>query len=534
MKIFFRKIVKYMINRIITLIFFFIFSINVNAQTNFSQEKALKETLYFLASDKMQGREAGEAKEMEITSYIVEKLTFYGYKPLFRNSPLVKFRLPDGRISGEDSKLELENISFRIGKDFFVPPFSKAGTTKGMLSATPDSGVVLLISSSEDSLKIKMAGFRDKGVVAVVYNSGRALGSNKQIETTTTSLPVIQVTEKSYTILSENIGESISIKTDVIPQERFSHNVFMGLNERLDKPYILIGAHYDHIGYGDEGSMKRGAHEVHNGADDNASGVSSILEIARLLAKLKENNDYNIVVTALGAEEKGLLGSAFLADTLKKAGIRPSLMINLDMVGRLKENKLQIGGVGTFSKADSLLEIANKDFGLSLVKTRDGFGPSDHSSFVHTGTPVLYFTSGVHTDYHTPADDPDKINYEGLKQITDYIASLVENIVTSRTEIDYISIPPPVSNRTSFKVTLGLIPDFTYDKGDGFKVGPVTEGKPAHNAGMQQGDIITAINSKKINNIYEYMSRLSELKSGEKIVVDIRREGRELKLIIQL
>ena len=111
---------------------------------------------------------------------------------------------------------------------------------------------------------------------------------------------------------------------------------------------------------------------------------------------------------------------------------------------------------------------------------------------------------------------------------------MVENIIKSHTKIDYISIPPPVSNRTSFKVTLGLIPDFTYDKGDGFKVGPVTEGKPAHKAGMQQGDIITAVNSKKVNNIYEYMSRLSELKSGERVVVDIRREGRELKLIIQL
>jgi hypothetical protein len=523
-----------MINKILTIIFFFSFSINVNAQNNSSREKALKETLCYLSDDRMQGREAGCDNEQEITSYIIEKLSSYGYKPIFDNKPLMKFKLPDGRVSGRDSKLELKNRSFCIGEDFFVPPFSKASTISAKLSATPDSGVVFLLKTSEDSLKIKVAGYRDKGVVAIIYNSGRALGTNKTIETTTTSIPVIQVTEKCYAILSEKEGETITVKTDVIPHERFSHNVFMGLSERLDKPYILIGAHYDHIGYGEDGSMKRGAPEVHNGADDNASGVSSMLEISRLLAHMKGNPDYNIVITALGAEEKGLLGSAFLADTLKKLGIKPSLMINLDMVGRMTDNKLQIGGVGTFSQADSLLEHTNMDFGFSLVKTKDGFGPSDQSSFVHTGTPVLYFTSGVHKDYHTPADDSDKINYEGLKKITDYISSLVESIIRINAKIDYISIAPPVSNRTSFKVTLGLIPDFTYDKGDGFKVGPVTEGKPAHKAGMQQGDIITAINSKKVNNIYEYMSRLSELKSGEKIVVDIRREGRELKLIIQL
>ncbi|MDD3033746.1 MAG: M28 family peptidase [Bacteroidales bacterium] len=523
-----------MINRILTLIFFFTLSININAQTHLAQEKALKESLNFLASDKLQGREAGAEREGETTSYIVDKLTSYGYIPLFKNSPLIKFRLPDVRMSGGESKLELKKISFREGRDFFVPPFSKAVTTTGKLSATLDSGSVLIIRISEDSLKVKLASYRDKGVVAVIYNSSYPLGNNKQTVTTSASIPVIQVTEKSYTTLLENIGEIITIKTDVILKERYTHNVFMGLKENLNKPYILIGAHYDHIGYGEDGSTKRGAHEVHNGADDNASGISSMIEMARLLSKLKENTEYNIAVAALGAEEKGLLGSTFLADTLKKVGIRPSLMINLDMVGRLKENKLQIGGVGTFSIADSILDATNKDFGFSLVKTRDGYGPSDHSSFVRIGTPVLYFTSGVHTDYHTPADDPDKINYEGLKQITDYIASLVESLIKSEAAINYINIPPPVSNRTSFKVTLGLIPDFTYDKGDGFKVGPVTEGKPAHKAGMLQGDIITAINSKKVNNIYEYMSRLSELKSGEKIVVDIRREGRELKLIIQL
>ncbi|MEA5005925.1 MAG: M20/M25/M40 family metallo-hydrolase [Rikenellaceae bacterium] len=523
-----------MINRILILVFFFSFSINLNAQNNTSQEKALKGALYFLASDRMQGRNAGDESESEILRFISEKLASYGYKPIFNNTSLMKFKLPDGRSAGRESKLELKNRTFCLDKDFFVPPFSKAATVTGKLSATPDSGVVLLLRSSEDSLKVNVAYYRDKGVVAVIYNSGQTLGSNKQIETTTTSIPVIQVIENTFRILAENNGETIRIKTDIIPLMRFSHNVFMGLQARFDKPYILIGAHYDHIGYGEGGSMKKGTHEVHNGADDNASGVSSMLEIARLLSEKIENSDYNIVVSAIGAEEKGLLGSAFLADTLKKLGATPSLMINLDMVGRLTENKLQVGGVGTFTHADSLLEMTNKEFGFSLVKTKDGYGPSDQSSFVHTGTPVLYFTSGVHKDYHTPEDDYEKINFEGLKRISDFIATLIENIVKSQLEIEYISIPPPVSNRTSFKVTLGLIPDFTYDNGDGFKIGPVTEGKPAHRAGMQQGDIITAINSKKVNNIYEYMSRLSELKSGDKVAVDIRRDGRELKLIIQL
>jgi hypothetical protein len=509
-------------------------TINLYAQKLYSNEDKLKKTLYGLADDKMAGREAGTEYEFKAAGYIVEILCSYGYKPVFNNNPLVKFKLAKGRNSGNNSILEINGKGFIINKDFFVPPFSSSSNVSGRLSTVPEAESVLLLKSSTDSIRLKIASLRDQGVKSLIYYSGSELDTLKYMETAPTSIPVIQVTEECAKLLQEALGSNIHIYTDVKSYDLVSNDVLMSKKGRLDKPYILIGAHYDHLGFGGEGSMKRGITAIHNGADDNASGVSAMMEIARIL----RNNDkgiYDIVFVAFGAEEKGLAGSGFLADTLKRLGRLPALMINLDMVGRLVDNKLQISGVGTFKGADSLLKNVNQQFNFTLLTTKDGYGPSDQSSFVSMGIPVLYFTTGVHSDYHTPDDDPGKINYSGLKMITDFVASLSRDLSMSGMKMDYINLPPPSSmGRKSLKVTLGLIPDFTYDVGDGFKVGPVTEGKPAAMAGLKAGDIITAINSKKVNNVYEYMSRLSELKSGDKIVLDVRRNGKELKLIVQL
>ncbi|GAB1373178.1 hypothetical protein MASR1M46_00580 [Bacteroidales bacterium] len=241
-----------------------------------------------------------------------------------------------------------------------------------------------------------------------------------------------------------------------------------------------------------------------------------------------------IIVGAFGAEERGLIGSRAAADTLKKLGALPDLMINLDMIGRLSENKLQIGGTGTFAQASDFVERANSERGFVLTLTKDGYGPSDHSSFYTAGAPVLYFTTGVHKQYHTPDDDVELINFEGIGSISEYIASVI-SIISSSEVPKYIKTEsPPSMSRTAFKVTFGVIPDFTYEKGDGFRVGSVSDGKPADKAGMKAGDTIKKMNGKPVSNVYEYMAMLGELKKGEILTVEIDREGEIIKLEIQL
>jgi len=521
--------------KILTIAFFLLSSLNLYAQRDECKEGNLKKSLFYLADDKMRGREAGTKDDLKAAEYISDILESYGYSPVFGNNTLFPYKLIMDRVTGEGSVLTVGERRFYLGTDFFVPPFSVASMVTGEISLSPEKGKVLILNTSSDSIRLKIASLRDNGVAAILFWSGPVLDTASHMNTPATSIPVMQITEECAGILSSREGETVELITDVAIGEGTSYNVVMSLISGWDKPYIMIGAHYDHIGMGGDGSRTKGRSQVHNGADDNASGVSSILEIARLLAPYKKQIKYNIIIAALGAEEKGLIGSTYLADTLKKMGKLPSLMVNLDMVGRLTDDRLQAGGVGTFSQADSILRESNKQFNFNLSITQDGYGSSDHASFSAVGVPVLYFTTGVHSDYHTPYDDPDKINFFGLKLVTEYISTIASRIAISGIEMKYIRMtPPPTMSRAAFKVTLGLIPDFTYEVGDGFKVGPVTEGKPAHKAGMNAGDIITAINSKKINNIYEYMSRLSELKAGERVVVDIRRNGNELKLVIQL
>ena len=205
------------------------------------------------------------------------------------------------------------------------------------------------------------------------------------------------------------------------------------------------------------------------------------------------------------------------------------------MVGRLSEERLQVGGVGTFLMADSIVNMSNSKFQFILSLTKDGYGPSDHASFYTAGVPVLYFTTGVHKQYHTPFDDVDLINFPGLAKVSDFVTTVVKYIATSSKIPEYQKVAAPSSpGRASFKITLGLIPDFTYEKGDGFRVGSVTDGKPAQKGGMLTGDIITSINSKNVSNIYDYMARLGELKVGEKVEIKLMRDEKEITLHIEL
>jgi len=530
--------------KILSIVILLLFSISGFSQINESNVTEIQKNLAFLSDDNLKGRASGTKEDEVAAEYIATKLSEYGYKPLFGESPLVPFEFIQYRETGFGSKLIVTGLTLLENVEYSVPPISACAEINGKLSyigkgdtGNDLKGKIVVIESSLDSIPFKVTALSDKGAVGILFFSMDTLNLARKISSSGTSLPIAQISRETAQRLSASEGSDVYYKSVVNIVKGKSFNIAMKLGSGDVKGAILIGAHYDHIGMGGQGSgsMVPKISAIHNGADDNASGVASILETSRILALKAKELKHNIIIVAFGGEERGLLGSKIIADTLKKLNLMPVLMLNLDMVGRLANDKLQVGGIGTFSQADSIVRWVNKDFNFNISFTQDGYGPSDHSSFYTNDVPVLYFTTGIHKQYHTPSDDIDLINFPGMVSVTNFISTIALNVATSSETPTYKKISVSQSpGRASFKVTLGLIPDFTYEVGDGFKAGSVTDGKPAQTGGMLTGDLITAINSKKVSNIYDYMARLGELKLGDIIIVYVRRDGKDIKLTIQL
>jgi len=284
---------------------------------------------------------------------------------------------------------------------------------------------------------------------------------------------------------------------------------------------IIIGAHYDHLGYGKEGSLYQGPPAIHNGADDNASGVAAMLALASYLKDKPMSS--NILYIAFSGEEKGLWGSNFFVDNspLEMADI--NYMINMDMVGRLNEERqLAIYGTGTSPSWHELIHgVKSPDFKFSI--TESGLGPSDHSSFYLEDIPVLHFFTGQHEDYHRPSDDTHKINFEGLQDIIRYIGGIVDRsdvlpkFQFTKTKDESQTVP-------DFKVTLGVIPDYLYD-GRGMRIDGVREGRTASVAGMKKGDIVVKMGELEIVDMMSYMKALGTFQPGQTVPIQIIREG---------
>ncbi len=324
----------------------------------------------------------------------------------------------------------------------------------------------------------------------------------------------------------------IEFKTDVVQVNGNSANVvglLKGSDARLASEYIVIGAHYDHLGLGGAGSLaERAEGEIHHGADDNASGTSALIELARVLAADRARLKRSILFIAFGAEEVGLLGSAAYTKNPVVPLASTVAMINMDMVGRLR-NTLSIGGVGTSPAWKPLIEKLNLErFNLSLGQ--DGFGPSDHQSFYVRDIPVLFFFTGSHDDYHKPSDTADKINAEGVRKIAEFVSEIATTVATEPERIAFTRVK--VESRPTgrgFRVYLGTVPNYS-DQTDGMKLDGVRPGSPAERAGLKAGDLIVKLGSVPIKNVYDYTYALGELKAGEEIDVHIRREGREMTL----
>jgi hypothetical protein len=283
---------------------------------------------------------------------------------------------------------------------------------------------------------------------------------------------------------------------------------------------IYIGAHYDHWGWGGEGSLYRGADSaIHNGADDNASGVAAVLELARRFHDSPLQN--TVVLIAFSGEEMGLWGSNAFAKEHLGAFPAPRFMVNMDMVGRLNaERQLAVYGTGTSPMWDGLLDEHNTS-GFALKREVSGVGPSDHTSFYLADIPVLHFFTGQHEDYHRPSDDWDKINYAGLADVVDYIEGIVRS-ADALGEVPFSKTKDQSEDTPRFKVTLGVVPDYLFSD-PGMRIDGVSEGRPAAKAGLQKGDIVTQMGDQAITSMMDYMKALSTFTKGQTVPVTVKR-----------
>ena len=423
---------------------------------------------------------------------------------------------------------------------------SNFSADRNKMLAAKDHGAAGIILVSKDGkgkdsglVALSLEKTKSRAGICVINvtqkTADRILSSGKQ--TIATLEP--KSSEASNNISFELKG-NLNVSVEIIAKKVKSANVVGRLmsTQKTDN-YIVIGAHYDHLGMGGHGSGSRKPDTVavHNGADDNASGTASVMAMADRFSKTKLTGNYNIIFVTFTGEEEGLLGSAWFVKHLPIDKKKIKLMINYDMVGRLNaKHSLTVGGVGTFADAEKVLRQNNDTTKLKLSLSKEGFGPSDHASFYNDSIPVLYFNTGVHGDYHTPEDDFDKINCAGVNLIGDYTARLLEDLAKNTYNMAFLEAGSKKqgSQREGMKVTLGIMPDFAEQDVKGLGVAAVTPDGPAFRGGVLKSDIIVAINGKPINDIYDYMERLKSINPGQTITVDVIRNGKKEVLLIQL
>jgi aminopeptidase YwaD len=506
----------------------------------------LQTHINFLADDKLEGRRTGTAGEKLAYEYIVDQFLKTGLIPKGENETyLQEFEVNDGRAINPSSHLIINNNDLEINEDFFPLPFCPNKSMEATSAvAFQESGgpwfydlKELLESNAAnphfdvtEAIKNKAIELKKKGAAAlIVFNSGKVkdgLQFESKSKVKPIDIPVLYISKETTEKYLKDETATLDIKMKILVEEkkRTGHNV-IGYIDNKAANTIIIGAHYDHLGYGeDHNSMYTGAEpSIHNGADDNASGTAAIIEISKLLkaSKFKKNN---YLFIAFSGEELGLYGSKYFTEhpTVDIAAV--NYMMNADMVGRLNDSShaITVGGYGTSPAWGELITAKNKFFTIKLDSS--GTGPSDHTSFYRKEIPVLFFFTGLHTDYHKPSDDAGKINYAGALQVLKYMYSIIE-ATDKKGKLAFTNTREVSMEKTSLKVTLGIMPDYTFS-GTGVRVDGVSEGKTAQKAGIKPGDVLMQLNDYKFTDVQTYMETLNRFNKGDAAKVKLKR-GKE-------
>lgn len=334
----------------------------------------------------------------------------------------------------------------------------------------------------------------------------------------------------------------LSIQTDVQPIRETTANAIgflEGSDPLLKNEVIVIGAHYDHLGFGGEGSgsLSPDTPGIHNGADDNASGSAGLLELAQAFGARKQELKRSMLFLAFAAEELGLLGSAHFVSAPTLPLERMVAMLNMDMIGRLNNRSLIVYGIGTSPGFEELVKRHNHDSTFVFKLNKDGFGPSDHASFYGKQIPVFHFFTDIHSDYHRPSDDFEKINAEGMEQVARLVYAIAEDLNKAPEKPAYavVEAPRPAGGgRGGSRVYMGTIPDFG-ESTEGMKISGVREGSPAAKAGLVGGDVIVKFGRVDIKNLYDFTYALGEYKPGDEVDVTVKRgtETKTMKVVLE-
>ncbi|MES2890523.1 MAG: M28 family peptidase [Bacteroidota bacterium] len=509
----------------------------------------LQQHVTFLADDKLEGRRTGTKGEKLAAEYIRSTFESAGFTPKGENgSYLQAFEVNDGKEVSTISHLIINDHDLKLNEEYFPFSFSpNQGFETTASVALHESGnpwfldIKELVESNKTNphfdlvgaLKTQAADAAKKGANAFfIYNSSEledGLKFEPREKVTPLAIPVIYIAKKPVEthFKDETASADIKLKVDIKEKKRTGNNVIGFINNNAANT-IIIGAHYDHLGYGeDHNSLFTGnTPAVHNGADDNASGTAAMIELGKLLkaSKVKTNN---YLLIAFSGEELGLFGSKYFTEHPTIDLSKVNYMVNLDMVGRLKDSTrgLNIGGYGTSPAWGELITPADKYFKLKFDSS--GTGPSDHTSFYRKDVPVLFFFTGIHSDYHKPSDDADKVNYPGELQVVKYIYALIEK-TNKRGKLPFSRTREvQMSASASFKVTLGIMPDYTFT-GAGVRVDGISEGKIAQKAGLKAGDVITQLNDYKFGDVQGYMQALNKFNKGDAAKVKVKRGSEEL------
>ena len=506
----------------------------------------LKATVTYLASDELEGRRTGTAGEKLAYTYLTKQLENNGIQAKGVNGYLQSFEVNEGKQIMPETSLSIDSKKLEIEKDFFPFIYSPNASVHSYASpAIKESDAPWFLDINEilkknednphfdlsEAIRTHSTDCKRKGATAlIVYNSGdketdlKFEGKSKLDQV---GIPVIFITKdaaKKY--LSDNTTDhKIDLNVEIGDKKRSGTNV-IGYLDNGAANTIILGAHFDHLGYGeDHNSLWTGKPEIHNGADDNASGTATVLELSKLLKKSKLTNN-NYLFIFFSGEELGLFGSKYFTEHPTIDLSKVNYMINLDMVGRLNvETKtITIGGFGTSPSWRSLLPEKTK--ALSVKFDSSGIGPSDHTSFYLKEIPVLFFFTGTHTDYHKPGDDVEKINLLGQYRILQYIMDLLSK-TNKGDKLTFLKTKEPqMGSGVRFTVSLGVMPDYTYS-GSGVHIDGVIDGRIADKAGIKTGDVIVKIGDFGLTDVNEYMTALSKFKKGDSTTVKVKR-GKEV------
>ncbi len=507
----------------------------------------LKAIVTYLSSDELEGRRTGTAGEKRAYAYLSTQLQKNGITSKGDNGYLQSFEINEGKQIKPETSLSIDGNKLEIEKDFFPFIFSPNVSVNSYASPAIKErdapwffDVNELLKNNvenphfdlEDAIRTKAVEYKKKGATAlIVYNTNEKdveLKFEGKSKIAPVEIPVIFITKdaaKKY--LSETTTDhKIDLNVLIGDKKRSGTNV-IGYLDNGAKNTIILGAHFDHLGYGeDHNSLWTGKPEIHNGADDNASGTATVLELSKLLKNSKLTNN-NYLFIFFSGEELGLYGSKYFTEHPTIDLSKVNYMINLDMVGRLSEETktITIGGFGTSPSWSKILPEKTNAFSVKFDSS--GIGPSDHTSFYLKEIPVLFFFTGTHSDYHKPGDDVEKINFLGQYRILQYIMDLLGKTNKGDKFAFLKTKEPQMGSGTRFTVSLGVMPDYTYS-GSGVHIDGVIDGRIADKAGIKRGDVIVKIGDFGLTDVNEYMTALSKFKKGDSTSVKVNRGKEEL------